>query len=229
MRDLFRTTALALVFTAGVAGAQTLPPNERAVPEAQTQPLNQNQAQPQNQNNERTQPEGQPIDHAQERAKQPDTNPGNIDGQQGNTAGRTPEKGQAIPLAPSQAEANGNTDGGIDVDIPGVTAQTIPSKFSEQIAEQDEIAIMARPIKLSDEQKAAIWKAIGDKTVPADASKGRIYAEAGVFLPPNVEAQAFPEGTGNIAALRGLKYVKAGDKVLLVQPANGVVRGVIEE
>jgi hypothetical protein len=88
---------------------------------------------------------------------------------------------------------------------------------------------MARPVKLSDEQKAAIWKAIGEKTVAADASKGRIYAEAGVFLPPNVEAQAFPEGTGNIAALRGLKYVKAGDKVLLVQPANGVVRGVIEQ
>jgi Ni/Co efflux regulator RcnB len=32
-----------------------------------------------------------------------------------------------------------------------------------------------------------------------------------------------------MAELRGLKYVKVDDKVLLVQPANGIVRGVIEE
>jgi hypothetical protein len=221
MRDLFRTTALALVFAAGVAGAQTLPP-ERASPGPQ--------AQPQNQNNERTQPEGQPIDHAQERAKQPDTDPGKIDGQEGNTAGRTPEKGQAIGLAPSEAASDGKTDGQADVDIPGVTAQTIPSKFSEKIAEQDEIALMARPVTLSNEQKAAIWKAVGEKTATATDTKGKIYAEAGVFLPPNVDAQAFPEGmSADIAALRGLKYVKAGDKVLLVQPANGIVRGVIAQ
>jgi hypothetical protein len=51
-----------------------------------------------------------------------------------------------------------------------------------------------------------------------------------VFLPPNVEAQPFPEGTtGEIAALRGLKYVKADEKLLIVQPANGIVRGVIQE
>jgi hypothetical protein len=221
MRDLIRTSALVLIFTAGIAGAQTLPP-ERASPG--------HQAQPQNQLNEKSQPEGQPIDHAQERAKQPNTDPGKIDGQEGNTAGRTPEKGQAIGLAPSQAASKGETDDLKDIDIPGVTPQTVPSKFSERIAAQDDMAIMARPVNLSDEQKAAIWKAVGDKAATVNDSKGKIFAEAGVFLPPNVEAQPFPEGaTGEIAALRGLKYVKAGEKLLIVQPANGIVRGVIEE
>jgi hypothetical protein len=35
--------------------------------------------------------------------------------------------------------------------------------------------------------------------------------------------------TSEIPLLRGLKYVKVEDKVLIVQPANGIIRGVIEE
>jgi hypothetical protein len=115
-------------------------------------------------------------------------------------------------------------------EIPGATPQTMPAKYSQENADRAEYSIMGYPVQLSDEQKQAIWKAVGDKTATANDSGEKIHAETGVFLPPLVQGQTLPDGVSNeMAELRGLKYVKVDDKVLLVQPANGIVRGVIEE
>lgn len=216
MLDLLRTSALALVFAAGAAVAQTLPPNERAqAPNTQQQP----QTTP-------AQERQQPGTQEQERAKGQGEQPGKIDGELGNTAGRTPEKGQAIGLAPSEA----STDGKTASEVPGATAQTEPAKFSEEIAAQDKLPIMGRPVLLTNEQRTSIWQALGKSDATASTKDEKIYAELGTFIPSPVAAEELPAGlTNSIPAVRGLKYVKADDKVLLVQPANGIVRGVIAQ
>src|SRR5688572_20329289 len=91
MRSWIPLGALAFVIASGAATAQ--------MQQMQTPPEHQRQPQPQAQPHDGG--SSQPIDHQKERARQQDGEPGRIDGQPGNTAGRTPENGQAIPLAPS--------------------------------------------------------------------------------------------------------------------------------
>lgn len=212
MRNLFRTSALALVLScaATVVSAQQ-PAEQQQQPQS---PPAQNSA--------------QPVEQEKERAKATakDEQSGKVDGQLGNTAGRTPERGQAIGMAPSEA----STDGSAPRVIPGATPQTMPAKYSKENAERAERAIMQTPVQLNDEQKQAIWQAVGQGKATASAEGKTIHAETGVFLPSPVTAEEFPAGLQNsMPALQGLKYVKVDDKVLLVQPANGIVRGVIEK
>lgn len=212
MRDLFRTSALALVLSCAAAVVSAQQPAEQ-----QQQP----QSTP-------AQNSAQPVDQEKERAKADakDEQSGKVDGQLGNTAGRTPERGQAIGMAPSEA----STDGGAPREIPGATPSTMPAKYSKENAERAELAIMQTPVLLNDEQKQAIWQAVGQGKATASAEGKTVHAETGVFLPSAVVAEEFPAGLQNgMPALRGLKYVKVDDKVLLVQPANGIVRGVIEK
>lgn len=213
MRDLFRTSALALVFTAGAAGAQTLPPNERA------QAPNIQQQSPQN---------GQ----AQTESKSNATRDGTIAPSEDKIVGPpNAEAGQHDSKNLAGSPEGDATGGHRDMaEIPGATPQTMPAKYSQDNADRAEYSIMGYPVQLSGEQKQAIWKAVGTKNATANITGEKIHAETGVFLPSLVQGQALPEGMSNeIAELRGLKYVKVDDKVLLVQPANGIVRGVIEE
>jgi hypothetical protein len=215
MRDLLRTSALALVFAAGVAGAQTLPPNEQPqTPSAQqTSPQN-----PQKQN--------------QGPSKSNATRDGTIAPSEDKIGGPPEaEAGQRDSNNLAGSPAGDATGSHRDMaEIPGATPQTMPAKYSQENTERAEYSIMGYPVQLSDAQKQEIWQAVGAKPATANDGGEKIYAEAGVFLPPLVQGQALPEGMSNeIAELRGLKYVKVDDKILLVQPANGIVRGVIEE
>ena len=212
MRDLFRTSALALVFSCAAAVVSAQQPAEQ-----QQQP----QLTP-------VQKSTQPVDQETERAKSKakDEQSGKVDGQLGNTAGRTPETGQAIGMAPSEA----STDGMTTREVPGAVRETMPAKYSKDNAERAQLAIMQTPVLLNDEQKQSIWQAVGQRGATASTKGETVHAETGVFLPSPVAAEEFPAGLQNsVPALRGLKYVKVDDKVLLVQPANGIVRGVIEE
>ena len=211
MRDLFRTSALALVLSCAAAAVSAQQPGQ---PQPQQTPA-QNNAQPADQETERA------------KSKAKDEQSGKVDGQLGNTAGRTPETGQAIGMAPSEASSDG---GGSTRVVPGAVRETMPAKFSEENAKRAEGAIMQTPVLLSDEQKQAIWQAVGQRGATASTKGETVHAETGVFLPSSVAAEEFPAGLQNsVPALRGLKYVKVDDKVLLVQPANGIVRGVIEQ
>lgn len=209
MRDLIRTSALALVLSCAAAAVSAQ--QQPAQQQPQSTPA-QNSAQPTDQDKER------------DKATAKDEQSGKVDGQLGNTAGRTPERGQAIGMAPSEA----STDGRAASDIPGAGLQTMPAKYSKENAERAALAIMQTPVLLNDEQKQAIWQAVGQSKATASTKGEKIYGETGVFLPPLVTADELPAGLHNsVPALRGLKYVKVDDKVLLVQPANGIVRGVI--
>lgn len=203
MRNLLRTTALAAVLIAGAASAQQ-----------STSPDNQK-------------PQGAPNDAAQQRMQNtPGAKGGDVQDAKGGSGNPAP----AQTVGPPEA---GNVPlRGDGMDVPGATAQTAPSKFSQKNAELAEYSIMGYPLQLSDEQKQAIWQSLGtdSKKETASAEGKTIFAEPGVFLPDGIDAQQLPEQLNSqIPELRGLKYVKTDDKVLLVAPSNGIVRGVIEE
>ncbi len=202
MRNLLHTTALAVALVAGAASAQ--------------------QASPDNQ-----QPQGTPNEAAQQRLQNtPGAKGGNAQDAKGGSGNPAPAQTVGPPEA-GNVPLRGN-----GLDVPGATTQTAPAKFSEKNSELAEYSIMGYPVQLNDQQKQAIWQSLGadSKKETASADGKTIFAEAGVFLPEGVQAQPLPEQlSSQIPELRGLKYVKADDKVLLVAPSNGIVRGVIGE
>lgn len=165
---------------------------------------------------------------AQETAKQPGAPnaPGQVQGGQGNP---TPDQSIGPPNAgPVALRGDGLRGDGLEV--PGATEQTAPAKFSQHNADLDGYSIMGYPVQLDDKQRQSIWQAVGKTGETKSADGKTIVEEPGTFLPPLVQGSEFPEGLNKeIPLLRGLKYVKVDDKVLIVQPSNGIVRGVIEE
>lgn len=130
-----------------------------------------------------------------------------------------PPNAGAVPLRGDAAET-----------LPGATRETVPAKFSEENARRDEFQIMEIPAVLTDEQRRHIWQALGNRQDTPGTADVTLHAEPSVLLPGSVEAQELPtQITETIPAVRGYKYVKADGKVLLVAPANGIVRAVIEE
>jgi hypothetical protein len=200
MRNLLRSTALVAILISGVAVAQQPPGN---------------------------QPTGNANEAAQERVQNtPGAKGGTVEDAKGGVGNPAPAQTVGPPNAgPVPLRGDG-------MEVPGATEQTAPAKFSQKNADLAEYSIMGYPVQLNDEQKHAIWQAVGGEQAKETASaEGKtIFAEVGVFLPDNVDAQALPEQLNSqIPQLRGLKYVKADEKVLLVAPSNGIVRGVIEE
>ncbi len=163
---------------------------------------------------------------AQETGRQPGapnapTSASDIRGGQGNPS---PDQTAGPPEAgPTPLRGDG-------MDVPGATRQTAPAKFSKHNAELAEYSIMGYPVQLDEKQRTAIWQSIGQSGDTKSAEGQTITEEPGTFLPPLVQADEFPDGLSKeIPSLRGLKYVKLDDKLLIVQPSNGIVRGVIEE
>lgn len=166
-----------------------------------------------------------PIDHEKERAKQ---NSGqtseNADPNKGQ--GRTPETGQAMGMPPSQPDS---ADANAVMNLPGVSPETIPAKFSEDIARQDEIKTTERPLALTDQQKSLILQKLAQAKNTPNASAPGLFAEPGTLIPTGIAGQDIPQDLqANIPALDGLKYVKKDEQVLLIMPANGIVRNVLQ-
>ena len=215
MRGLIGTSALALIFSIGVAGAQPSQPDEAGKSPAKQQTSPQTDK-PQTQGTDESNPTRDTTiaPSEDEIVGPPEAEAGQRDSE--NLAG-----------SPTNDATGGHRD---MAEIPGATPQTMPAKYSQENENRLHYSIMGYPVQLSDEQKQAIWKAVGDKGVTANTVGATIHAEAGVFLPPLVQGEDFPAGmSDSIVELQGLKYVKVDDKILLIKPSNGVVRGVIEE
>jgi hypothetical protein len=256
MRALLGTSALAVVLAAGIATAQQQPapqpeqqdrahkqaprvidpPNTAGQPSAQQQPAQQTQQQPAQQQTQQQPPQqptqqsgGEKIAPEQKATQQgaSGTAPSRPTGTQ------TDIQGGAGHPKPSQAVGPPNAQEptrGAGMQVTGASSQTVPAKFSSEKANLAEESIMGHPLQLNDQQRSAVWKALAEKDTTDSARGKTIHEEPGVFLPPLVQGQEFPSGlTSEIPLLRGLKYVKVEDKVLIVQPANGIVRGVIEK
>ena len=245
MRDFFRSSALAFILTAGIAGASLAQDSKQ--PDAAAQPPEQKQA-------PALSKDGEASRGARDAAKSRlENTPGiagpNSGGGTGQGAGEkdaasggktdsTVDNAQGGQGHPTPAQTIGPPNAGplpvrgAGLEVPGATRQTAPAKFSEENSELAEYSIMGYPVQLNDQQRQAIWQSLGagESKETASAEGKTIFAEAGVFLPEGVQAQPLPEQlSSQIPELHGLKYVKTDDKVLLVAPANGIVRGVLGE
>ena len=110
----------------------------------------------------------------------------------------------------------------------GSFGQTIPAKFSKRNDTLDHVPTMAIPLPLSGEQRKQIYDAVmADKAQPvagADALK-----PASELSPDQAlhGMQPLPESVRGIDGVARLYFVKAKDKVLLVEPATRTVVGQI--
>jgi len=109
----------------------------------------------------------------------------------------------------------------------GATPQTMPSKYSPENDAADKRPIMAHPVPLSDAEKRQIYDSVAGN---AEAVARSIDVSLASPLPSDVTLYELPKSlTEAMPAVRGFKYVKLENKVLLVDPPNRIVVGEIEK
>lgn len=109
----------------------------------------------------------------------------------------------------------------------GATGQTMPSKFSERNDVLDRVPMMALPLRLTDEERQQIYKAVmADQAQPAaDADALTSASELSTDQALN-GMHPLPASVSGMEALNKLAYVKGKNKVLLVIPST---RTVVDE
>jgi hypothetical protein len=141
---------------------------------------------------------------------------------------------QAVPLETTnnQQPQPVFVNGKLAVDGAPADAQTEPAKFSAKNDAIDKLNQNALTDKqLSAEQRRALYQKLGPgrETTGAGGASDPAYAQVGVFLPRDLALQPLPDEIAkqmpNIAIYR---YVRAGNKVLLVEPTNDVVVAVLQ-
>jgi hypothetical protein len=154
----------------------------------------------------------------------------------------SPEEARAALLTPvSRQPSTGDTPASTTgTGAPGTAAaepppsgpissfgQTIPAKFSKRNDTLDHLPIMAWPLRLDDAQLKSIYDAImADKSQPVAGADALVPASE---LSPDQALHGMhplPAGVNGIDGVRGLYYLKAEKKALLV---DGPTRTVVAE
>jgi hypothetical protein len=205
MRTHLPTITLALALMAGAAAAQQQPP----APAAQDQPPapDRNPAPP-------------GVDPAQQNAPQPGYKP-----EQG---GKQEPGSRAATAAPEDARPL--VDGKLNVPGAPANSDTVPAKFSAKNDADDKTITLGYTFKdLTPEQKKAIYQVVSaGGAKPSGADLPPKVAEVGATLPPLYPVEAFPEQTtSQVGQTERYRYTIVGDKLLLVDPTNMIVVGVI--
>jgi hypothetical protein len=110
--------------------------------------------------------------------------------------------------------------------VPGAPAdsQTVPAKFSERNAKLDAVPIMALPLALSDEQKRRIAASVAKSGTPV----AQISAKPADVLPATTPvSELAADVKADVPAASDLRFIRTGDKILLVRAPNMVVTGEI--
>lgn len=144
----------------------------------------------------------------------------------GDAQPKAPLADQAKPAAVGPAQAN--TAGTIASETPpGATGQTMPSTISKENAALDKLPTTAMQFPMTDEQKKLVAKSVAaaPKTeTNADLSKLHVA----MSLPIGTQTQAFSgELIQQFPAAGRYKYIKVGDRTLIVDPPNQTVVGEI--
>lgn len=114
---------------------------------------------------------------------------------------------------------------------PGSSPQTMPSTISVQNAAEDRLSIEQRRLQLTDEEKQALRSSIlGDKQAGSEAADARVaQAKIGNVLPSSVAMVALPaQAISQVPDVKDFKYVRAGERLLIVDPENWLVVGVLQ-
>jgi hypothetical protein len=110
---------------------------------------------------------------------------------------------------------------------PGASPQTVPSTVSTENATKDEHWWLDRGLALSPEQKQQIYKTLARDGAQAGAGTG-IFAEPSAVVPADAKLYVVPkELAAAIPYIEHFKYVVSQNKVVLVDPVNGVVAAVV--
>jgi hypothetical protein len=118
------------------------------------------------------------------------------------------------------------------LNVPGAPqdSDTVPAKFSAKNDADDKTITLGYTFKeLTPEQRKAIYQVVGaGASKPAGADLPAKVAEVGATLPPLHPVDAFPEQTtSQVGQAARYRYIVVGDKLLLVDPTNMIVVGVI--
>jgi hypothetical protein len=136
------------------------------------------------------------------------------------TPGRagTEEPGSHAPSQDTAVFVNGK------LNVAGAPAdsQTVPAKFSQRNDAIDKLPILGMSLGFSEEQKRAIADAVRKTNAPVTASAAKVSDE----LALNIVVQDLPASASD-PALAKLKFVRAQDRILLIEPTNRIVIGEI--
>ena len=144
------------------------------------------------------------------------------------TAGSAPASGASKAAGPATTGGGSSATGEPPPSGPiGSFGETIPAKFSQRNDILDRIPTMALPLPLTDQQHKEIFDAVmADNSQPvagADALKPTSQLSTDQALNG---LRPLPESLRGIEGLAKLQYVRAKNKVLLVEPST---RTVVEE
>jgi hypothetical protein len=144
------------------------------------------------------------------------------------TAGSAPGSGALNAAGPATTGGGSTATGEPPPSGPiGSFGETIPAKFSQRNDILDRVPTMALPLPLTDQQRKEIFDAVmADNSQPvpgADALKPASQLSTDQALNG---LRPLPESLRGIDGLDKLQYVRAKNKVLLVEPPT---RTVVEE
>ena len=137
------------------------------------------------------------------------------------TAGRAgaEEPGSHAPTQNDAVFVNGA------LNVPGAAtdSQTVPAKFSKRNDAIDHLPVMAMQVMgFSNEQKRSIIDAVHGANPPVQSTSAKASEE----LPIGIAMQDWPAAASDPAFAK-MKYVRAQDRILLVEPTNRIVIGEI--
>jgi hypothetical protein len=112
---------------------------------------------------------------------------------------------------------------------PGATGQTMPSTRSSQNAAEDKRIIVEHALNLKDDQKQKIAQLMSTQlSTSASGSGGSEELTVGNTLPATVTMIEFPPNVNEqMPEMQKYKYVQMPDKLLIVEPNNRIVVGVV--
>ena len=101
----------------------------------------------------------------------------------------------------------------------------MPAKFSAENDALDKMPIMGHPLPLTDAQKRMVYDSLAANS---EAETRGITVGPANALPADVAIHDLPEKlTDQVPALKGYKFVKLIDKIVIVSPPNRIVVGEI--
>jgi hypothetical protein len=143
-----------------------------------------------------------------------------------------PDKPEHSTKEPTTDSAQRAPDSGVFVNgrlaVPGAPdGDTVPSKFSEKNAADDQRPIAGYTFKhLTDAQRHAIYQSVTGQSQAAAVTK--VDLRVGDQLPSTAALAPLPdELSAQIPGVTRYRFAKAGDNLLLINPGNRVVVGII--
>jgi hypothetical protein len=117
---------------------------------------------------------------------------------------------------------NPDSNTGLSTEGPiGATGQTMPAKFSVENDALDKLPIMGHPLPLTDAQKRMVYDSLA---ADSEAETRGITAGPANILPADVNLHPLPEKLiDQVPALKGYKFAKLTDKIVIVSPPNRIV------